>query len=152
MARVLVAVVMLLLMACGVVAGLTIMEVGPFKKFAVYLPKPAPAPKPRVPEFSYVTMDPMSFPVFRGPDQPVGQLVLALTIEVKYGAKPKVDAIMTRLHSAILLDLFEFLPHHMEGRDLPDLDTLKKRVKHTADKVAGPDLVTSILVKSAYER
>ncbi|MFN3077359.1 MAG: hypothetical protein ABT940_10845 [Alphaproteobacteria bacterium] len=110
---------------------------------------PPPPPPPYNPIF--VDMENLNIPIIIN-GALKGQVSLEIRLEVDNKERSKVDHQLARLQNAILKDLFDFLPEHMVAHPMPEMNTVKQRIRALCDKVSGKGVVRDVLFQSFYVR
>ena len=140
----------LLLLAGGSVGFMKWMHLGPF---AVEPEEGEEAPaQPRKREQPrYVDMDPVNVGLIVG-DRPRGVLQISAKLEVANDKDAaEVRKKMSRLTSALITDLHDFLPRVLRDVEHIELDLLSERIQYVADKTYGRGIVRQVLIQSVHD-
>ena len=101
------------------------------------------------PVVTYMELDPLLLPIID--DQGISQQVsLIVKLEIPDAEKAeKIQTIMPKILDAFVQDLYGSLSNQnaMLTNGILRLDKIKTRLKITADKVAGDDMITDVLLQ-----
>lgn len=158
MARIIVALVFLLVVAGAVVGGLYVGKIGPFAEHKTE-GAAGEAAKPEEPKVEmdlkkvnvFVDLDPLSIPMFNN-GKVEKQVIFVAQLEVTQLNQPYVAFRLPKLQNVLLIEFYDWLPRHMAGRVTPDLDLVKRKIKYLADTELGEGRVEGVLIKASYER
>ena len=78
-------------------------------------------------------------------------LVVALELADE-DMRSKVYHLTPRLRDAMYRLLFQMVTFRLKGSPLPPVDIFKRNLTKVVSKLAGPELVTSLLVQQAFKR
>ncbi len=139
----------ILSLAGGGVGVMKWMKLGPFAPEQV-AQESAPDTRKREPA-RYVDAEPLNIALIMN-DRPraVVQITAKLEVENEKAAM-QVHKRMTKLTSAFIVDLHDFLPRVLREAEHIDLDLLKERMQYVADKTLGEGAIKQILILSVHD-
>lgn len=138
----------LMMTAVATVGALKWLGLGPFAGTETVAVSPAPPP----PEVRYVDMEPLVIPLIQG-DNVAATVQIELKLETLGDANAsKLKRILPRLADAFLRELHAFLPRLLREVERLDVGIVKQRLQMVSDRVAGPGLVSDVLIQSVNER
>jgi len=109
-------------------------------------PEPAPVAAPKG---AYLKLDPLSAPLPVGP-KGRRQMMLMLQLEIAAPSNlPKVEALMPRIRDSFIRDLLAHPTGSADGWEAADLETVRGRLLAQAARVAGPGVVSEVLIVQA---
>ncbi len=153
MAKLIVALVLLLLLAGGTIGGMYMGKIGPFAEPPPEVenkPPPEPAPDLTVAN-SFLDAAPLMIPLFED-DRVVKQMTIMVQLEIPPQHVAYVSTNMPRLMNTLTIELYDWLPRHLATRPMADLGMLKSKMLQLSKKTLGEDKVADVLIKSAYQR
>ncbi len=120
------------------------MTLGPFAKSeGEAATEPTRSEPPR-----FVEMDLLLIPIFSG-----DRVVTTIQIQVKLETmgterEEQINKVLPRISDLFLRDLYAFIPRLVKKEGKIRAIVIKKRLELLAAKVAGPNLITNVLVQS----
>jgi len=135
---------MLLMLSGGSISIMKTLEMGPFAKTEGEAAEEAVSDEP--PRF--IEMGLLLIPIFSG-----DRVATTIQIQIKLETmgtenESKVNKMMPRINDAFLRDLYAFIPRLVRKEGKIRAIVIKKRLEMIAGKVAGPDLISNVLVQS----
>ncbi len=138
----------------GAVAGVAILCAGAATDAPAQENKAAEKrqPRDRLPPTRFYTMKPFTLPLMEDGKVTVHfTLVVALELADE-DMRSKVHHLTPRLRDAMYRLLFQMVTFRLKGSPLPPVDIFKRNLTKVVLKLAGPELVTSLLVQQAFKR
>lgn len=150
MKKLIVAVVLVLVIGGATAGVLMWLEIGPFaKQSAADGGDGTPSTEATLktpPEF--VDVSPLLIPIFQG-DKVVGTIDVQIKLEAESDDNAeKIKHLMPRLNDAFLRALYTLVPQLLKTEQRIDVDTVKRRLMSVGAKVAGPGVITNVLIQS----
>ena len=134
----------LLMLSGGSIGIMKTLEVGPFAKTEGEAAETAVLNEP--PRF--IEMGLLLIPIFTG-DRVATTIQLQIKLETMGAEREsKINKLMPRINDAFLSDLYAFIPRLVRKEGKIRAIVIKTRLEMIAGKVAGPDLITNVLVQS----
>ena len=134
----------LLMLSGGSIGIMKTLEIGPFAKTEGEAAETAVLNEP--PRF--IEMGLLLIPIFTG-DRVATTIQLQIKLETMGAEREsKINKLMPRINDAFLSDLYAFIPRLVRKEGKIRAIVIKKRLEMIAGKVAGPDLITNVLVHS----
>jgi flagellar basal body-associated protein FliL len=126
------------------------MQLGPFAPEEIAESStPAESRKREPPR--YVDVEPLNIALIMN-ERPRAIIQISAKLEVENDkAAMQVHKKMTKLTSALVVDLHDFLPRVLREADHIDLDLLKERMQYVADKTFGQGLIKQVLIQSVHD-
>lgn len=134
----------LLMLSVGSIGIMKTLEVGPFARAEGEAAETAVLNGPS----RFIEMGPLLIPIFTG-DRVATTIQLQIKLETMDAEREsKINKLMPRINDAFLSDLYAFIPRLVRKEGKIRAIVIKKRLEMIAGKVAGPDLITNVLVHS----
>jgi flagellar basal body-associated protein FliL len=134
----------LLMLSGGTIGIMKTLEVGPFAKTEGEAAEKTVLNEP--PRF--IEMGLLLIPIFTG-DRVATTIQLQIKLETMGAEREsKINKLMPRINDAFLSDLYAFIPRLVRKEGKIRAIVIKTRLEMIAGKVAGPDLITNVLVQS----
>jgi hypothetical protein len=141
----------MMMLGGAAVSVMKVMQLGPFApptadQVVAGGPKGSAPEPPR-----FIDLDPLIVPVFHG-----SEIVTTIQISVKLEAigiinETKIGRIKPRLSDAYIKDLYSFIPRLLENQERVNVFIIKKRLQMVSERVAGPGVVSDVLVQSILD-
>ena len=134
----------LLMLSGGSIGIMKTLEVGPFASTEGEAAETGVLNDPH----RFIEMGPLLIPIFTG-DRVSTTIQLQVKLETMDAEREsKINKLMPRINDAFLSDLYAFIPRLVRKEGKIRAIVIKKRLEMIAGKVAGPDLITNVLVHS----
>ena len=135
---------MLLMLSGGTISIMKTLEMGPFAKTEGEKAEDVAQENP--PRF--IEMGLLLIPIFSG-----DRVATTIQIQIKLETlgvenESKVNKMMPRINDAFLRDLYAFIPRLIRKQGKISAIVIKERLELIAGRVAGPDLISNVLVQS----
>lgn len=109
-------------------------------------------PRDRLPTARFYTMKPFTLPLMED-GRVIEHFTLVVALELAdEDMRSKVYHLTPRLRDAMYRLLFQMVTFRLKGSGLPPVDIFKRNLTKVVEKLAGPELVTSLLVQQAFKR
>lgn len=138
----------------GAVAGIAILCAGAATDALAQESRGASKRRPRdeLPPAHFYTMKPFTLPLMED-GRVIEHFTLVVALELAdEDMRSKVYHLTPRLRDAMYRLLFQMVTFRLKGSGLPPVAILKRNLTKVVAKVAGPELVTSLLVQQAFKR
>ena len=138
----------------GALAGLAILSPGRARDATAKENKAAKKKRPRdiLPPTQFYTMRPFTLPLMED-GRVIEHFTLVVALELAdEDVRSEVYHLTPRLRDVMYRLLFQMVTFRLKGSGLPPVDIFKRNLTKVVAKVAGPDLVTSLLVQQAFKR
>jgi hypothetical protein len=144
MKKIVIAFAMLLMLSGGAISVMKTMGLGPFAKSEGEAAEARMLSEP--PRF--IEMGLLLIPIFSG-DRVITTIQIQIKLETKGTEREaKINKLMPRINDLFLRDLYAFIPRLVKKEGKIRAIVIKKRLEMLATKVAGPDLISNVLVQS----
>jgi hypothetical protein len=154
MKKIILIVILLVLVALGVIGGLSMFDMGPFpnliKSFKSSESKPVVEQPAEVRDRIF---DLGTFIIPLVNKHAIGKQVgMDLVIVVDADAALRVSEEMPRLQNAMLADLYDFVPQHADTHSAANKEAIRQRLVKLAGRMFGESAIHDVVIKSLYDR
>ena len=151
--KIVVILVLLALIVGGGFGGAGLLGMGPLAHLAKAEEKPAETAKaPAEPEARTVDVEMFGVPLIEG-NSVRSRLFVNFSLQVDPQVGPEVAASLPRVQSAVLHDLMDYLPRHLENRSKPDREVVRQRMLKVSRKVTGKQAaIRAVVINAMFER
>lgn len=155
MKKIILIVLLLVILALGIVGGLSMFGLGPFPNLMATLFKPSENKLVAAPpaEAMERTFDLGTFIIPLISAHAIGRQVgMDLVIVVDANAAPRVSGELPRLQNALLVDLYDFVPQHSDTHSAANKEAIHLRLVKVAARLFGESAIHDVVIKSIYDR
>lgn len=106
----------------------------------------------RLSQTLFFTMKPLAVPIFRG-EEVIEHFTVVIALELADpDRRREVYRLVPRLRDAFYRILYRLVTFRRKGSPMPHVEIIKRTLYETAAEIAGPELVSSLLVQQAFNR